>query len=63
MTHRRQRALSQELDEWIPRGPRGSLRNELRMRVWIWRLTGHCFARGIEGIREKRPGFDPGLPG
>jgi hypothetical protein len=63
MTHRLQRELQRELNERLPRGSRGSLQNELRMRFWIWRLTGHSFddsvAKAVDGIRQSTPGFEP----
>jgi hypothetical protein len=59
----RQQIVRKELDERLPRGPRGSAQNELRMRFIAWRLHGLRFeeslARAGERVRERDSAFVP----
>ena len=68
MTNELQHTVRREIDQRLPRGPRGSDQNELRMRFNAWRLHGLAFeesvARGTEGVRQRNPAFQPViLPG
>jgi hypothetical protein len=61
----RQRELRRQLNERIPRGPRGSSQNELRLGVWFWQVQGHSFedsfAKALAWIRKSDPTFEPRL--
>ena len=63
MKNERQQIVRKELDERLPRGPRGSAQNELRMRFNAWRLHGLTFeesvARAAERVRERDSDFVP----
>jgi len=59
----RQHTVRKEMDARLPRGPRGSAQNELRMRFNAWRLHGLTFeesvARAAERVRERDSAFVP----
>ena len=63
MKNERQHTVRKEMDARLPRGPRGSAQNELRMRFNAWRLHGLTFeesvARAAERVRERDSGFVP----
>ena len=63
MKNERQHTVRKELDERLPRGPRGSAQNELRMRFNAWRPHGLTFeesvARAAERVRERDSAFVP----
>ncbi len=58
-----QERLRQELNERIPRGPRGSPQNELRARWWQLRMHGRSFdeavSEAVAEIRKRDKGFEP----
>jgi len=63
MKNERQHVVRNEMDERIPRGPRGSAQNELRMHFNAWRLHGLTFeesvVRAVEVVRLRDPAFVP----
>ena len=63
MKNERQHFVRNEIDERIPRGPRGGAQNELRMHFNAWRLHGFTFeesiVRAIEVVRLRNPAFVP----
>ena len=63
MAHRFQEDLQKELNDRIPKGPRGSRQRELRMRWWFFRSQRYSFdesiAKAVEGIRQTDPSFLP----
>jgi len=63
MKNELQNLVRKELDERIPRGPRGSTQNELRMHFNAWRLHGLTFeesvVRAVEVVRLRDPAFVP----
>ncbi len=63
MKNELQHFVRNELDERIPRGPRGSAQNELRMHFNAWRLHGLTFeesvVRAAEVVRLRNPAFVP----
>ena len=63
MKNELQHTVRKELDERLPRGPRGSPQNELRMRFNAWRLHGLTFeesvARAADRVRERDSAFVP----
>jgi hypothetical protein len=63
MKNERQHFVRNEMDERIPRGPRGSAQNELRMHFNAWRLHGLTFeesvVRATEVVRRRNPAFVP----
>lgn len=63
MAYERQKAIERELDARIPRGPRGSPQNELRLRFNIYRMEGlpseASLALAVGGVREREPDFAP----
>jgi hypothetical protein len=63
MAYEHQKAIQRELDARIPRGPRGSLQNELRFRLYFFRSQGLSFdaslAMAVSGVREREPDFAP----
>ena len=63
MKNERQQTVRKEMEERLPRGPRGSAQNELRMRFNAWRLHGLTFeesvARAAERVRERASAFVP----
>ena len=63
MKNELQHFVRNELDERIPRGPRGSPQNELRMHFNAWRLHGLTFeesvGRAAEVVRLRSPAFVP----
>ncbi len=65
MANRNQKELQRELNERIPRGSRGSLQNEMRLRWWFWRAQGRSFddsvAKAVDGIKKSDPTFEPKL--
>jgi len=65
MTHRLQKELQRELNERIPRGPRGSDQNLFRGIVWFWRQQGRSFDDSVtkarEYVRQHTPDFEPRL--
>ncbi len=68
MKNELQHAIRKEMDDRIPRGPRGSAQNELRMRFNAWRLQGLTFEesvmRAAEVVQRRDPAFVPTvLPG
>jgi hypothetical protein len=58
-----QKELQHELNERVPRGPRGSRQNEFRFGVWFWRSQGYSFddslAKAMEAVRRHEPAFTP----
>ena len=63
MKNERQHFVRNEMAERIPRGPRGSAQNELRMHFNAWRLHGLTFeesvVRAAEVVRLRNPAFVP----
>ena len=52
MKNELQHAIRKEMDNRIPRGPRGSAQNELRMRFNAWRLHGLTFEESVMRAAE-----------
>jgi len=58
-----QKGIQREMDTRIPRGPRGSLQNELRSRFYFFRSQRIPFevslTKAVGGIKEHHPDFEP----
>lgn len=67
MAYELQKQIRLELDTRLPRGPKGSLQNELRQRVSLLRARGLSFEASLEKavseIRQREPGFTPQMQG
>ena len=63
MRYEVQKRIQGELDSRIPRGPRRSRQNELRLYFNMFRLAGHSFDASLEmalsEVRKWEPAFTP----